>query len=93
MFLPDVNVWLALAFQGHAHHSAAKCWFQRVSSNAAVLCRHTQQGFLRLASDRKVVGKKAVTLARAWEMYDNFMGDPRVVFSVEPEGLEVHWRA
>jgi hypothetical protein len=26
MFLPDVNVWLAMAFASHVHHTAAKNW-------------------------------------------------------------------
>jgi predicted nucleic acid-binding protein len=27
MLLPDVNVWLALTFDSHIHHPAAKKWF------------------------------------------------------------------
>ena len=27
MHLPDINVWLALTFDSHAHHPAAKTWF------------------------------------------------------------------
>jgi toxin-antitoxin system PIN domain toxin len=93
MFLLDINVWLALAFRGHAHHLIAKRWFEQVAPGGAALCRFTQQGFLRLSTDRKVVRQKAVTLARAWEIYDAFLDDPRVVFSEEPDGIEVHWRA
>lgn len=28
MFLPDVNLWLALAFESHVHHAAARSWFE-----------------------------------------------------------------
>ena len=28
MHVPDVNFWLALAFQSHEHHVAAKTWMQ-----------------------------------------------------------------
>gem|GEM_PF-2467722 len=31
MLLPDVNVWLALTFDSHAHHPAAKLWFDNLS--------------------------------------------------------------
>jgi predicted nucleic acid-binding protein len=33
MLLPDVNVWLALTFDSHIHHSAAKAWFDALSGN------------------------------------------------------------
>jgi len=52
----------------------------------------TQQGFLRLATNPKAFGTEAVTLADAWRMYDAFLGDPRVSFSVEPLNLEPLWR-
>lgn len=26
MFLPDINLWLALAFESHFHHASAKRW-------------------------------------------------------------------
>jgi len=28
MLLPDINVWLALAFDFHSHHAAAKTWYE-----------------------------------------------------------------
>ena len=32
MLLPDVNVWLALAFDSHVHHPVAKLWFDSLSN-------------------------------------------------------------
>ena len=32
MLLPDVNVWLALAFDSHVHHPVAKQWFDGLSN-------------------------------------------------------------
>lgn len=92
MFLPDINVWLALAFDGHAHHATASMWFERVADGECSFCRLTQQGFLRLATNPKAFAKDALTLESAWEKYDAFLGDPRVVFSEEPVELETHWR-
>jgi toxin-antitoxin system PIN domain toxin len=92
MLLPDVNIWLALAFKSHVHHVAAKNWFDGVSSDGCAFCRLTQQGFLRLATNPKAVNVDAVTMLDAWRMYDEFLGDPRVCLVREPAGLETLWR-
>jgi uncharacterized protein len=92
MFLPDVNVWLALAFASHVHHAVAKDWFEGLSSEVASFCRMTQQGFLRLATNPRVLHADAVTLPRAWSMYDEFLADPRVSFADEPPGIDPLWR-
>ena len=49
MFLPDINLWLALAFKSHFHHASANRWFDGSRSGSFCFCRLTQQGFLRLA--------------------------------------------
>ena len=92
MLLPDVNVWLALAFDSHVHHPVAKLWFDGLSNEVCFFCRLTQQGFLRLATNASVFGKNAVTLSEAWQEFDLFLSDPRVSFSDEPADLEPLWR-
>jgi uncharacterized protein len=85
IYLPDVNFWLALAFESHIHHLCARDWFGRlIDAHACAFCRVTQQGFLRLASNPKAFGEEAVTLSGAWRLYDALAADPRVSF---------HWRA
>jgi uncharacterized protein len=91
MHLPDINVWLALAFASHKHHPQAIEWFQSVPAGACAFCRLTQQGFLRLATTPKVLERPA-TLIKAWKLYDQLFADPRVVFAEEPANLETHWR-
>ena len=91
MYLPDINVWLALAFASHKHHRSAEEWFEALGSGAAASCRFTQQGFLRLATTPKVLADEPLTLIQAWQWYDELFGDPRVVFSEEPDELEKHW--
>jgi toxin-antitoxin system PIN domain toxin len=93
MFLPDINLWLALAFESHVHHAAALAWFESTPNARFRFCRMTQQGFLRLATNPKAVGAQSVTLADAWRMYDEFLADPRVSFSPEPLNVETRWRA
>jgi hypothetical protein len=92
MHLLDINVWLALAFESHIHHSAAAVWFAGTAPRSCAFCRLTQQGFLRLATTPNVLAEHEVTLMEAWEMYDALYGDPRVVFAEEPEGIESLWR-
>ena len=92
MVLPDTNVWLALAFESHAHHGLARQWFEDEGEIGCVFCRLTQQGFLRLASNRKIFGPEALTLTRAWNCFDALLADPRVFFAAEPAGLGQLWR-
>ena len=91
MFLPDVNLWLALAFESHFHHKAAKEWFD-ARSDGCSFCRLTQQGFLRLATNPKAFGDEAVSITDAWGLYDTLLNDPGVSFIEEPLGLELIWR-
>lgn len=92
-FLPDINVWLALAFERHVHHEAARVWFEALQGDLCAFCRMTQQGFLRLATNPKAVGADAVSLADAWKLYDALHDDPLVGFAGEPTGIEPLWRS
>ncbi len=93
MFLPDINLWLALAFDVHFHHLDAKRWFDGLPAGLFRFCRLTQQGFLRLASNPKVFNEDAVSLSAAWDLYDRILSDPRIAFVHEPSDIEIHWRA
>lgn len=88
--LPDVNVLLALAFEAHEHHEAAKAWFS--AAEACVVCRMTQSAFLRLASNPALFGEEALTLSDAWACWDALMEDERIGYRLEPVGLEHIWR-
>jgi uncharacterized protein len=92
MFLPDVNLWLALVFESHVHHAVARDWFAALSDSDCSFCRLTQQGFLRLSTNPKAFGAEAVTLSEAWQLYDSLICDPRVVFSAEAGVIETPWR-
>ncbi|CAN5426265.1 type II toxin-antitoxin system VapC family toxin [soil metagenome] len=91
MLLPDVNVWIALAFDFHESHATAKAWFER-TTDTSCFCRMTQQAFLRLATNPKVFKKEALSLKEAWRVYDRIILDPRIAFATEPKNLEKSWR-
>jgi len=93
VFLPDVNVWLALAFQSHARHAAAKAWIETASLRSCCFCRVTQMSFLRLSTNRSVFPSDALPLNKAWEVYQQLLSDHHVVFAEEPDAVETTWRA
>lgn len=92
IFLPDVNVWLALVFNAHVHHPIALAWFNHLSGDTCSFCRLTQMSFLRLANNPKVFPNDAVEAAVAWQLYDTALPDPKVSYAAEPAGLEAAWR-
>jgi hypothetical protein len=54
MNLPDVNVLVALAWESHPHHRAARRWFAAQKSFAT--CAVTQLGFLRVSTLAEMAG-------------------------------------
>lgn len=91
IYLPDTNIWLALTFDSHVHHPAAKSWFNGLKETC-FFCRMTQQGLLRLSTNQAAFGRHALRLADAWRNYDAFRADPRVDFALEPADMELPWR-
>ncbi|MFB3924151.1 MAG: TA system VapC family ribonuclease toxin [Terriglobia bacterium] len=91
---PDVNVWIALTYDGHVHHRVATRWFQSLGTNARLFfCRVTQLGLLRLLTTEKVMGEKEVlSQAQAWDAYDRWLQDERVMFLAEPPEIEAAFR-
>jgi len=92
MYLPDINFWLALVFNTHSHHRSAKSWLDALNSEICHFCRLTQQGFLRLANNPRVIPSGAVSMDDAWDLYDICLSDPRISFAQEPLLLETAWR-
>jgi len=83
--LVDLNVWIvALAYDLHVHHSVARNWFDGVGPEQALFCRWTQLGFLRLLTNRKVMGDDVLNQPGAWKTYDRTLLDSRVTFVSEP---------
>jgi toxin-antitoxin system PIN domain toxin len=93
MFLPDINFWLALAFQAHQHHVSAKLWMQSAPHHSCCFCRITQMGFLRLATNPKALPGHSVSMKDAWIAYERILIDERVAFAHEPAEIETTWRS
>jgi uncharacterized protein len=92
MFLPDINVWLALIFEAHVHHRSVISWLNSNEDGTYFFCRISQQGFLRLSTNPAAFGEKALSMKKTWEIYDKIITDPRVSYLNDPDGLEQIWR-
>jgi toxin-antitoxin system PIN domain toxin len=92
---PDVNVWVAMTYGGHVHHSIAKAWFNELDMEARVcFCRFTQLSLLRLLTTEAVMGADEVmTQNQAWEAYDRWLVDSRVIFLEESSNLDAAFRS
>jgi uncharacterized protein len=91
---PDINVWVALTYEGHVHHVIAAEWFSNLPPDATlVFCRFTQLGLLRLLTTKAVMGDEAMTQPQAWAAHDRWRQDPRVTFENEPIDIEPRFRS
>jgi toxin-antitoxin system PIN domain toxin len=94
LLFPDINVWVALTYDGHRHHSSAANWFATLSPDPSfAFCRFTQLGLLRLLTAVAVMGDEVMTQPQAWAAYDRWLQDPRVDFADEPVEMETRFRA
>jgi toxin-antitoxin system PIN domain toxin len=95
MPLADSNVWLALALSKHEFHAAARAWLGKRSPHEALLCRSTQQSFLRLLTTRAVLAPYRIpplSNQAAWSVYEGLLADERISWADEPSGLEASWK-
>ncbi|HVM74144.1 MAG TPA: TA system VapC family ribonuclease toxin [Candidatus Saccharimonadales bacterium] len=91
---PDLNVWLALSYQAHAHHLIAQSWFVALPETARLcFCRLTQMGLLRMLTTQAIMRDEVMTQGQAWQVYDTWLADERVFFAEEPPTLEPAFRA
>jgi toxin-antitoxin system PIN domain toxin len=53
--VPDVNVLIALVWESHVHHGAARRWFATDRGARWATCAITQTGFVRVSSNPKIL--------------------------------------
>lgn len=90
-YFPDVNVWIALAYEGHQHHASATDWFTRLNGEAVYFCRFTQLGLLRLLTHPSVMRDDVRSQTQAWQAYDSFLWDERVSFHTEADPDQIDY--
>jgi toxin-antitoxin system PIN domain toxin len=84
-YFPDVNVWIALAYEGHQHHASATAWFAKLDGEEVYFCRFTQLGLLRLLTHPSVMREDVRSQTEAWQAYDSFLQDERISFRPEAD--------
>lgn len=89
--LLDANVWLALAAEAHSHHERAKNYWETGAAPVTAFCRVTQMTFLRLVTNKTVMGSHVLSVSTAWEKAAEFLALPEIELLPEPEGLEDIW--
>jgi len=93
LFFPDLNVWLALSDDGHAHNAVAWAWLNRMGDDSTLIfSRYTQIGLLRLLTNTAVMSNKTLTLGEAWAVFNGWLEDPRVEFYPEPRNVDAVFR-
>ena len=61
IYLPDVNIWIALTSNRHVHHEIATEWLQGVDHDSVAFCRVSELGFLLLLTNSHVMGKEVLS--------------------------------
>jgi uncharacterized protein len=89
--LLDANVWLALAAEAHTHHRQAKLYWEKDAAPTTAFCRVTQMAFLRLLTNKTVMGSHVLSPSSAWSTSADFLALPEVELLAEPIGLEGAW--
>jgi toxin-antitoxin system PIN domain toxin len=92
-YLPDVNVWIALAAERHTLHGAARHWFASLQDEKLAFCRLTQVGFLRLLTNKHVMQEEVMKPHEAWEAYRVLRLGQRIGYLPEPHELSETWQA
>jgi toxin-antitoxin system PIN domain toxin len=89
----DLNIWLALSDIENSHNGIAWAWVNGLNADdRLIFSRYTQVGLLRLLTNIAVMGDQVLTLGQAWAVYDQWHGDPRVEFCLEPPLVEERFR-
>jgi toxin-antitoxin system PIN domain toxin len=76
--LPDLNLWLALAWSGHPHHATACRYWEEQAAHTVVFTTVTALGLVRLLSQPRVMGEAALSLGQASAVQTAFLEQPGV---------------
>ena len=63
--LPDLNVWLALAWPAHSHHQQAVHYWEHQAADQVLFCTVTALGLIRLVFQPKLMGTTVRNAAEA----------------------------
>ena len=88
-YLPDVNVWVALNHDLHAHQAAANLWYKAVpTTDRIAFCRQTQLSLFRILSTHAIMADGALSMNECWKIFGQWIGTGQVDWAEEPGGIE-----
>lgn len=88
--LPDLNVWLALAWVNHAHHRQAVHYWEEQAAGQVLFCTVTALGLVRLLSQPKLMGTSVKSGAEASAFLQGFCRQPGVTMAApDHDGWEI----
>jgi toxin-antitoxin system PIN domain toxin len=76
--LPDLNLWLALAWSGHRHHVTAYHYWEVQAADTVVFSTVTALGLVRLLSQPRAMGGAVLGLDQASAVLAAFLEQPGV---------------
>jgi len=76
--LPDLNLWLALAWSGHRHHAIACRYWEEQAADTVVFTTVTALGLMRLLSQPRAMGEAVLSLGQASAVQAAFLEQPGV---------------
>jgi toxin-antitoxin system PIN domain toxin len=76
--LPDLNLWLALAWSGHRHHATACRYWEGQAADTIVFTTVTALGLVRLLSQPRAMGEAVLSLGQASAVQAAFLEQPGV---------------
>ena len=85
--LLDVNVWLALVDENHAHHEKAITYWCEQSAAEIAFCRVTALAFLRLSTHPKILSRP-LSAKEAWDIYQRYRAEAQVGFVLDSPGVD-----
>lgn len=91
--LPDINVWLALTDDRHAHHEAAQQYWNEQRAGEIAFCRVTMLALLRLVTNPQVMSGLPYTQGEAWNIYRTYRNLAIIRFQPEASTLETSFAA
>jgi toxin-antitoxin system PIN domain toxin len=86
--LLDVSVWLPLCVPDHVHHRRALRYWQEESAEELLFCRVSVLGLLRLLTNPRILGSRALDAASAWRALEAWLAVPEVKLIGDPPGLD-----
>ena len=76
MYLLDVNLLIALAWDDHVQNDRAHLWLGKLGATAFATCNTTQSGFVRVSFNQKAM-KCSLGIEEIFTKLESFINHPK----------------